>query len=173
MATFWKLNEVLEAAARGRDELPCSKLYLPRNKPWEPDTTGIFFDDADARDEHGQPFLALLNDLEETLDGPDLEYVISYADNRSGSNEHSARVYTIRYYLNSQEIPDVIGIGLPPTREEIIAGLDQKFYDLLGPERTAHKCKATGCEHGAIEHSLLCRRHHFENIKGRPCPFND
>ncbi len=49
---------------------------------------------------------------------------------------------------------------------------DREFYDILGPERPDVPCRAPGCNRGAIDHSLLCRAHHFQNIKGRPSPFD-
>lgn len=50
---------------------------------------------------------------------------------------------------------------------------DREFYDILGPERPEVPCRREGCTRGAIELSVLCRPHHFENIKDRPCPFDD
>jgi len=50
--------------------------------------------------------------------------------------------------------------------------MDRKFYDILGPERPDVSCRAPGCNRGAIDHSLLCRAHHFHSIKGRPSPFD-
>lgn len=48
---------------------------------------------------------------------------------------------------------------------------DRKFYELLGPENNGSACRKDGCAHGRISHSALCRAHHFESIRGRPCPF--
>lgn len=57
--------------------------------------------------------------------------------------------------------------------ERVHKSPDQEFYDLLGDERDAPKCRRDGCERGAITQSLLCRRHHYESYRGRPCPFDD
>jgi hypothetical protein len=50
---------------------------------------------------------------------------------------------------------------------------DRRFYDELGPERTDMHCRGEGCMRGAITHSVLCRAHHFEMIRHKPCPFQD
>jgi hypothetical protein len=48
---------------------------------------------------------------------------------------------------------------------------DRAFYDCLGAERPTIPCRDDGCTRGSISLSVFCRRHHFENVKGRPCPF--
>lgn len=49
---------------------------------------------------------------------------------------------------------------------------DREFYDLLGPERLSVACRKA-CGRGCISHSVFCRPHHFESVRGRPCPFDD
>jgi hypothetical protein len=49
---------------------------------------------------------------------------------------------------------------------------DRDFYDCLGDERPLVPCRAEGCTRGSVPLSVFCRRHHFENVKGRPCPFD-
>jgi hypothetical protein len=61
----------------------------------------------------------------------------------------------------------------PPPSSETQARLDREFYELLGDERPEQPCQRERCERGAISHSALCRKHHFENIRGRQCPFPD
>jgi hypothetical protein len=50
---------------------------------------------------------------------------------------------------------------------------DRAFYDVLGDERADVRCQEPGCARGAISQSVLCRPHHFEMVKKRPCPFGD
>lgn len=50
---------------------------------------------------------------------------------------------------------------------------DREFYDALGDERRDVPCREPGCTRGAVELSVLCRRHHFEMVKRRCCPFTD
>jgi hypothetical protein len=48
---------------------------------------------------------------------------------------------------------------------------DRAFFDGLGEERPHPRCAAPNCPRGAILHGVFCRVHHFEMIKGKPCPF--
>lgn len=57
--------------------------------------------------------------------------------------------------------------------EKLMLANDRAFYDELGPERPSMPCKIEGCVRGAIEYSVLCRPHHFEQIRHRQCPFDD
>jgi hypothetical protein len=54
-----------------------------------------------------------------------------------------------------------------------LAQLDRELYARLGTERAGTRCAQQGCSRGAIEHSVMCRGHHFEMVTGRPCPFTD
>jgi hypothetical protein len=51
--------------------------------------------------------------------------------------------------------------------------LDREFYEALGPERPDVPCRSPGCGRGAVALSVMCRRHHFEQVMGRPCPFDN
>jgi hypothetical protein len=57
-------------------------------------------------------------------------------------------------------------------RQERLAQ-QRHFYDALGPEEASSPCAHPGCSRGAIELSLLCRVHHFENVMRCRCPFSD
>lgn len=50
---------------------------------------------------------------------------------------------------------------------------DRRFYDSLGPEEGSSACRRDGCTRRSISNSVLCRVHHFQSIRGRPCPFTD
>ncbi|MES2185927.1 MAG: hypothetical protein V4505_15355 [Pseudomonadota bacterium] len=50
---------------------------------------------------------------------------------------------------------------------------DRDFYDMLGPERQDFLCRwSGGCTRGHIQYSVLCRTHHYAQIRGK-CPFDD
>jgi len=49
---------------------------------------------------------------------------------------------------------------------------DRSFYEILGTELQDLTCRFPGCTRGHIQHSVLCRVHHFEQIRGRKCPFD-
>lgn len=61
------------------------------------------------------------------------------------------------------------------TRERAFAearlASDREFYESLGPEHAEKPCRAVGCDRGSVAFSVLCRRHHFENVVKRTCPF--
>jgi hypothetical protein len=59
----------------------------------------------------------------------------------------------------------------PPPVEDRQRRLDREFYEKLGPEDLSRPCKKDHCQRGAIPHSVLCKRHHFEMIQRRDCPF--
>jgi len=56
--------------------------------------------------------------------------------------------------------------------EEIVLGMQRKFYDGLGPEDNSSRCKHDGCNRGTVRFSTFCRLHHFENVRREPCPFH-
>jgi hypothetical protein len=58
----------------------------------------------------------------------------------------------------------------PKARENALK-IDRRLYDALGPERSSVPCRHVECGRGAIEQSVFCRPHHFENVTRRPCPF--
>jgi hypothetical protein len=49
---------------------------------------------------------------------------------------------------------------------------DLSFYNNLGSEDPNRLCKKESCGRGAIQHSVFCRSHHFEQMERRECPFH-
>ena len=47
---------------------------------------------------------------------------------------------------------------------------DLAFIESLGDEIGPDTCRRPDCEHKRIKLSVFCRSHHFQMIKGRPCP---
>jgi hypothetical protein len=47
------------------------------------------------------------------------------------------------------------------------------WYAGLGDESGPEGCASAGCGRLRIAHSARCRRHHYEIVHRRPCPFND
>ncbi len=60
-------------------------------------------------------------------------------------------------------------VDLPPP-EVLQRREDLRYYNSLGSERLKFKCRRENCERGAVKFSVFCRKHHFENVRGRPCP---
>jgi hypothetical protein len=61
----------------------------------------------------------------------------------------------------------------PPPVETPQQRWDREFYGKLGSEDSTRPCKHEKCTRGAIPNSVMCKRHHFEMIQRRDCPFND
>jgi len=55
--------------------------------------------------------------------------------------------------------------------ESLTLESDRHFFDLLGTEDDTQPCKKVGCTRGRIRYSVLCKVHHFEQVRNHPCPF--
>jgi hypothetical protein len=143
----------------------------------------------DPRDEeHGAAWLS-------TDDGDSLEYEVggNLCFTRADSDRHLPQVSTekvlelwgalARGELDRlEEEPWQVGPRPPLTIEQEEArrrklaaaqlASDRQFYDLLGPERASIPCRDAACTRGCVPLSVFCRRHHFESIFGRRCPFD-
>jgi hypothetical protein len=108
-----------------------------------------------------------------TIDADTVERCIAWADDLAGEADDAAAADVIRYYIRFDAPPATLGAPDPPSNEEYLRELDRAFCDRLGPEDSSKKCRRDGCGRGAVKLSVLCRRHHFENIQGRPYPFED
>ncbi len=51
--------------------------------------------------------------------------------------------------------------------------LDRQFYDSLAGGDPVRVCARDGCPGRAVRFSRLCRRHHFEKLRGYPLPFEE
>ena len=74
------------------------------------------------------------------------------------------------YWLSSGFRP--LGELVFEASSEIYRLMDQDFWKRLGNEEGPEQCRAPGCGRLHISLSTLCRRHHYENVKGRACPFD-
>lgn len=52
-----------------------------------------------------------------------------------------------------------------------VASDERKFFDSLEPNVPHEMCKIEGCSAERISLSVLCKRHHFEAVVRKPCPF--
>ena len=111
--------------------------------------------------------------LRSTIDVDTLSHCIDWADRLSGSKDDSAALDIIRYYIRFDAWPETLNAPDPPSWDETSRRLDREFADRLGPEDDARKCRREGCDRGVVKLSVFCRRHHFENIRNRPYPFDD
>jgi hypothetical protein len=58
----------------------------------------------------------------------------------------------------------------PMSDEERRKYEDEQFFASLCDEVVSEKCRYEGCAHNRIRHSVMCREHHFEMVKGRAVP---
>jgi hypothetical protein len=108
-----------------------------------------------------------------TIDVDTLSHSIEWADRISGAKDNSAALDIVRYYIRFDAWPETLNAPDPPPQDEILHRLDREFSDKLGPEDMSRRCRRDGCERGVVKLSAFCRRHHFENIRNRPYPFDD
>jgi len=166
------LREVFHRAKMGR--LPNEWLYLPADAEWTLDTEGAFLDwDNEEKDSRGIPLVAKGKNLREGLNDDLIEQVVYWADQLAGREDDVARLEVFRYYHKFDAFPEKLGAPDPPPAEEIDRHMDRQFYDSLGAERTDKKCRHEGCNRGTTRFSVFCRIHQFEQVKKKPCPFQD
>ncbi len=111
--------------------------------------------------------------LRSTIDIDTVSHCIEWADRLSGANDDTAAFEVIRYYIRFDAWPETLNAPDPPSPEDSLRRLDREFADRLGPEDPTTPCRRDGCDRGIVKLSVCCRRHHFENIRNRPYPFED
>jgi hypothetical protein len=111
--------------------------------------------------------------LQSTIDLGTIESCIQWADQLSRSIDNNAALDVIRYYILFDAYPETLNAPDPPPADEILRRLDREFCQRLGPENPAKPCRREGCNRGAVNLSVVCRKHHFESIRKRPYPFDD
>jgi hypothetical protein len=127
-----------------------------------------------APNERGIPTVAAERGFSrEGLDNSTIDDVVVWARRFQDPPDASLMLQVFTYYWRYDAFPEAPGAGPPPPWEEIQRRLDREFCDCLGPERAHAKCQHDGCTRGSIEHSVMCRVHHFEMVKKRPSPFDD
>jgi len=113
------------------------------------------------------------NDLICTLDSGTIEDIYSGAGRLQNPPSDDLLLQAFMYYFRFDAfLPQIDAPDLPPAHIAI-RNIDRTFYESLGPENLSKKCKRDGCNRGTISLSVLCRVHHFESVKGKPCPFDD
>ena len=143
--------EALRAAAK--DQLSKGWLFLPGGEI-AAETKCVIFTNVDVG--HVQLFAARLGFPIYGLDTRFLKIVVEGEEDRAfgatPSDDDLIRAY--RAQLEFEQKSSV------------------HFYESLGEERADVPCRNPDCRRGAIALSVFCRRHHFESIQQRPCPFD-
>jgi len=108
-----------------------------------------------------------------TIDKQTVDACLQWADRLAGHADDRAAAAVIRYYIRFDAWPEALDSPDPPPAIEIKGRIDRAFCDALGEEDVTRQCRHEGCYRGAVRLSVLCRRHHFEDICGRPYPFDE
>ncbi len=75
-------------------------------------------------------------------------------------------------FLNwAKSEPDWLAAPEISLEEQAADSGDLAFWMSLGNEVGPERCREQGCHHLHVVHSVLCRRHHFEMIRKKVCPF--
>jgi len=165
-----KLRDIFHQAS----QFPDSWLYLPGDhKYWTLDTDGVFLDPDPDTGELILPSELASKGFREALDIQTIADCVNWADRLSGTQDDAMRLESFIYYFRFDAFLPRIGAPDPPPWEETQRKMDLEFYEKLGPEDLTRPCKREGCNRGAIRNSVMCKRHHFEMIKHRNCPFDN
>lgn len=164
------LRDLLRAALR--DELPVGWFYLPESSKPDLDTPALLITDDDDLDDKAGAASAR-GFTREGLDTPTLVAIAQGATDFATPPSDELLLEAFLYYDKFDAFLPEPGAPDPPPRSRIEHDLDRKFYDSLGPERADVPCREPGCTRGAITYSVLCRPHHFENVRRKVSPFKD
>ena len=75
------------------------------------------------------------------------------------------------YTVKTEEPPTWLQGAAPMAQVVVREDEDRRFFDALGVEEGPRPCLYDGCPSLPITGSDFCRRHHFEVVQGRPCPW--
>lgn len=159
------LRQVLREAASG--SLEDAWVYLRESGDVRLGSECLVLGDV----EESHEYAASLGFPQEGLDSASIEDCVGWAKQQEPTPSDDLLFYAFRYYWLFDAFPAYAWAPDPPPPHEVKHFLALDFYRNLGRERPDVQCRHEGCRNGAIEHSVLCRRHHYEMVKKEPCPF--
>ncbi|WP_156416740.1 DUF7716 domain-containing protein [Sphingopyxis sp. A083] len=163
------LPDMLRAAvSRG---LPQGWVYLPDGEITVASDCVLIADEAYQDEEELGVIGRQLGFPREGLDTQTIEDVCDAAARLSASPDDEVCVQAFVYYWKFDAYLPSLGAPDPLPADIVLRELDREFYDSLGEERAASRCRREGCERGAVNMSAFCRKHHFEMVRLRPCIF--
>jgi hypothetical protein len=167
---FTTPRDAFESVRLGRSN--GSWLYLVEPPTKSDLDSECFFHDGPEDDDDGEGKLMIRGRwFSPHLDSDSIEGCVKWADRLAGKRNDLARLEIFRYYFRFDSFPERLGAPDPPPPEESMRIQDLKWYDELGPENQAKRCKRENCDRGVVRFSAFCRPHHFEMMLKRPCPF--
>lgn len=108
-----------------------------------------------------------------TIDKETVDQCIAWGDRLAGKQGDAAAADVIRYYVRFDDWSETLNAPEPLPSSDASLRLHREFRDSLGAEDPARPCRHEGCSRGSVKFSVLCRRHHFEKVRGCPYPFAD
>jgi len=153
-------------------DLPDGWLYLPQGELVE--TTVCLFIPSDDVDEHEDATAAKATELGFPIEGLDNQTMQDVALGAVRLDPHASDTLLVRafaYYHRFDAFLPSIDAPDPAAPEQALWKMDRDFYDSLGAESLEMRCRRAGCDRGTVPLSAFCRKHHFENVRLRPCPF--
>ena len=147
-------------------------LLLPSEGPISADTLGTILDtdDDDTSDEDSDTVVIAGYELVPYVDGDTLHDICQGAQQLQPLPTDDTLLEAFGYYVRFDAFLPALGAPDPPPFEEINAQIDRAFWDRLGEENLDRPCRHAGCGRGSVAFSVLCRVHHFESVKNKPCP---
>lgn len=109
----------------------------------------------------------------EGLEGGSIESTATWCEQFLDPPSDDLLVESYNYYWRWDAFLPEPGAPDPPSAKESQRRIDLEFYSSLGEERSEVRCREVGCNRGAVRLSVLCRKHHFENVMRRPCLFEE
>jgi hypothetical protein len=153
-------------------DLPDGWLYLPQGELAE--TTVCLFIPSEDVDEDEDATGAKATELGFPIEGLDNQSMQDVARCAVRLDPHASDALLVRafaYYHRFDAFLPSIDAPDPPAPEQALLKMDRDFYDSIGAESSEMRCRREGCHRGTVNLSVFCRKHHFENVKLRPCPF--
>lgn len=74
-----------------------------------------------------------------------------------------------KYWLQPGFVP--LEVLVHPHSDELNRYSYRDFWEALGDEQGPELCSTISCGRGRIAMSVKCRKHHYEMVRGHPCPF--
>jgi len=157
--------------------MPDGWLFLPADRKWKLDTKGLVIDtDSLPKSEmyaEDIPLIAKENQLISALEGGAIGDIRDVASRIQDPPSDDLLLEAFLYYYRFDAFLPHAGAPDPPPAHVATHNIDRRFYESLGPEDAAKRCKHAGCGRGSVSLSVFCRVHHFENVMGKGCPFDD
>lgn len=153
-------------------DLPDGWLHLPHRNLAE--TTVCLFIPSDDAEEDEDATAAKAAELGFPIEGLDNQTMQDLARGALLLDPDASDALLVRaflYYHRFDAFLPSIDAPDPPAPEQALLKMDRDFYDSLGPESQDMRCRREGCTRGTVYLSAFCRKHHFENVRKRPCPF--